>query len=319
MNNVTVVGSYIVAQVIDTDRIPSRGETVMGRNYRVTHGGKGSNMACCASRLGARSRFIGKVGRDAFGEGFLALLNRENVSAEGLLYSDDVPTAVGFIICGSGGSNIIVIDVGANGSFRPEDVESRRALIEASDVVLSPLEISLDTALAAARIASGCGIPAILNPAPAADLRGMDLRVVFALTPNEMEARVCLGLSPEEPARPEDLVRSLLQLGPANVIMTLGAEGALWASDQGIQRIPALEVQVVDTVGAGDGFNAGLATGLSQKLPLEDAIALGITTASLSTQKRETIESYPYRPEVEARVGEVRQRIANKVGCSHAP
>jgi ribokinase len=309
MRNVTIVGSYIVAQVMDADRIPAEGETVMGWNYHVTHGGKGSNMACCASRLGARSRFIGKVGRDAFGEGFLRLLGRELVGAEGVLYSDGLPTAVGFIVCGPGGSNIIVIGVGANGDFRPADVSAQRHIIEASDVILSPLEIPLETALAAAAMASARGIPAILNPAPAADLRGQDLSAVFALTPNEGEARVCLGLPAEDPASAEELARALLDLGVENVILTLGPQGALWASRRGLRRVPALEVTVLDTVGAGDAFNAALAVGLSEHQPLQEAIALGVTAASLSTRKRETIDSYPYREEVDARTPEVRARI----------
>jgi ribokinase len=309
MGNVTVVGSYIVAQVIDAGRIPRQGETVIGWNYHVTHGGKGSNMACCAARLGARSGFIGKVGRDAFGEGFLELLKREDVSPEGVLYSEDLPTAVGFIISGPGGSNIIVIDRGANGEFRPADVCASRALIEASDVILSPLEIPLETALAAAALAHGRGIPAILNPAPAADLCGQDLSAVFALTPNETEARVCLGLAPDAPMSTKDLARALLDLGASNVILTLGAHGALWASRGGVARVPALEVTVVDTVGAGDAFNAGLAAGLSEHRPVAEAIALGVTAASLSTRRRETIDSYPYRDEVDKRVREVQARI----------
>jgi ribokinase len=310
MGNVTIVGSYIAAQVIDTDRIPSEGETVMGRNYRVTHGGKGSNMACCASRLGARSRFIGKVGRDSLGNDFVQLLERERVGAEGVLYSDALSTAVGLIVCGPGGSSIIVIDVGANGDFQPADVAAQAHIIETSDVVLSPLEIPLDTALAAAAMARNRGIPAILNPAPAMDLRGTDLHAVFALTPNESEARICLGLAPGGAAPIEDLARALLDLGPQNAIVTLGAEGAIWACGRGLRRIPALAVAVLDTVGAGDAFNAGLAVGLSEHWEIEEAIAFGIAAASLSTRKRETIESYPYRQEVDARAPEVRARIA---------
>jgi ribokinase len=266
-------------------------------------------MACCASRLGAHSRFIGKLGRDAFGEGFLQLLSREHVGSEGVLYSDDLPTAVGFIVCGPGGSNIIVIDVGANADFTPADVFASRGIIEASDVVLSPLEIPLETALAAAAVASASGIPAILNPAPATDLRGADLSAVFALTPNEGEARLCLGRPIGDPASAEELARALLDLGVKNVILTLGPQGALWASRQGLRHVPALEVKVVDTVGAGDAFNAGLAVGLSEHRPLEEAIALGVTAASLSTRRRQTIDSYPYRQEVDARVPEVQARI----------
>src|SRR5690242_13130008 len=120
MGQVTVVGSYIVAQIIDTDRIPSEGETLIGQNYHVTHGGKGSNMACCAARLGAQSLFLGKVGRDAFAERFLELMAREKVRSGAVMYSD-LPTAVGFIISGPCGSNVIVIDLGANADFKPAD------------------------------------------------------------------------------------------------------------------------------------------------------------------------------------------------------
>src|SRR5512140_1183720 len=95
---VTVVGSYIVALVMDVDRLPLEGETVLGRNYHTTHGGKGSNMAACAARLGAATTFFGKIGRDAFGEGFLRLLEREQVNAEAVLFSPKTPTAVGFIV-----------------------------------------------------------------------------------------------------------------------------------------------------------------------------------------------------------------------------
>ena len=136
MGDVTVIGSYIVAQVIDTDRIPVTGETVVGWNYHVTHGGKGSNMACCAARLGARTRFLGKVGRDSSGAAFLDLLRHENVRTEGVLYSERLPTAVGFIVCGREGFNLIVIDPGANADFRPTDLIGAGGLIEG--VVVSP-------------------------------------------------------------------------------------------------------------------------------------------------------------------------------------
>jgi ribokinase len=302
---VTIVGSYIVALVMDTDRIPVEGETVMGRNYHTTHGGKGSNMAVCAARLGAHSTFMGKIGRDPFGDLFLDLLKREGVDPAGVLRSETLPTAVGFIIFSSAGTNSIVIDIAANGDFLPRDVMANRNLIESSDVVLSPLEIPLETALAAAAVAKAAGKKAILNPAPAVDLRGSDLSMVCALTPNETEGRVCLGLPPEDPIADADLAGALLELGPENVLLTLGAKGVLWAGRGGMRRIPALKVKVVDTVGAGDAFNAGLAAGLAEKQPMAEAIALGVTAASLSTQKRETIDSYPYRAEVDARRTEI--------------
>jgi len=309
MGRVTVVGSYIVALVIDTDRIPLEGETVVGRNYHRTHGGKGSNMAVAAARLGAQSAFLGKVGRDSFREEFLALLQREGVRQDGVLCSEKFPTAVGFIISSASGTNLIVIDKGANADFLPDDIAAHQEVIHSSDVVLSPLEIPLETALCAARLARASGAKAILNPAPAVDLRACDLSAIHVLTPNETEGRIALGLSASEVISDADLARRLLDLGAANVVLTLGAKGAIWACAGSVRRIPALEVDVVDTVGAGDAFNAGLATRLSERRSLAEAIALGVTAASLSTRRRETIDSYPYRPEVDAVVQKVLERI----------
>jgi ribokinase len=301
---VTVVGSYIVALVMDVDRIPLEGETVIGRNYHTTHGGKGSNMAACAARLGAEAAFFGKIGRDAFGEDFLRLLGREGVNARAVLRSENTPTAVGFIVF-SKGANLIVIDMGANAEFLPADIQARAEVVQGADVSLSPLEIPLATALAAARVAKAAGRKFILNPAPAQDLRPADLSPVFALTPNEREARVCLGLPPDAAVSDHELALRLLDLGPEQVILTRGGQGVLWASRSGICLVPALPVKVVDSVGAGDAFNAGLAVGLSEGRPVLEAIALGVTAASLSTQRRETIESYVGRAEVDRYAGQV--------------
>jgi ribokinase len=302
---VDVVGSYIVALVMDVDRIPLEGETVIGRNYHTTHGGKGSNMAACAARLGADTTFLGKIGRDAFGEGFLRLLEREGVKPHAVLFAEKTPTAAGFIVFSTKGTNLIVIDMGANAEFLPSDVQAQAGIVQGAEVSLSPLEIPLATALAAARLAQAAGRKFILNPAPAQDLRTADLRAVFALTPNEREGRVCLGLPPDAPVSDEDLAGRLLELGPEHVVLTRGEKGVLWASSSGVYAVPALPVKVVDTVGAGDAFNAGLAVGLSEGRPMLEAIALGVTAASLSTQRRETIESYARRGEVDQHAGKV--------------
>jgi ribokinase len=266
-------------------------------------------MAVAAARLGAQSVFIGKIGRDSFGKDFVSLLQREGVNPDGVLYSDQLPTAVGIIIYTTRGTNAIVIDMAANGAFLPEDVAAQQGMIAASDVILSPLEIPLETALATAQLAREGGTKTILNPAPAVDLRHSDLTSIYALTPNEMEGRICVGLNPADPIDDKDLALWLLDLGAENVILTLGAKGVIWACQGSVRKIPALKVDVVDTVGAGDAFNAGLATGLSEHRSLLEAIALGVTAASLSTRRRETIDSYPYRPEVDEAVHDVLHRL----------
>lgn len=302
---VTIIGSYIVALVMDMDRLPIEGETVVGRDFHTTFGGKGSNAAVASARLGAESWFLGKVGRDSFASDFVAMLERENVRREKVLYSDDLPTGVGIILFNSIGTNLIAIDPGANRQLSAVDLENHIDAIRDSSVIISPLEIPLATALAGAELAKQRGVKAILNPAPACDLRKTDLSCVFALTPNETEARVCLGLPSDDPTNDDELAAALLRLGPENVMLTRGGQGAVWASRRGLQRIPALTVNAIDTVGAGDAFNAGLAVGLGEGQSVLQSIALGITAASLSTEKRETLASYPYRVEVEKRVGEI--------------
>lgn len=295
MGQVVVVGSYIAALVMDTDELPLEGQTVFGCNFHVTHGGKGSNMAVAAARLGAETAFIGKIGKDDQGDAFLDLLNREGVAATGVMRSESAPTATGIILFTRRGTNAIVIDRGANGALCPEDIESRWEAVARDTIVLSPLEIPLDAAQMAAKLAQMHGGKAILNPAPAQDLRQVDLSPFFALTPNETEARTCLGLPADDTTPMADIALRLHALGVPHVIVTLGAAGALWASGEGVRHLAALPVAVVDTVGAGDAFNAGLAVGLAEGASVEDAIRLGIVTASLSTEQRETIESYPTR------------------------
>jgi ribokinase len=311
MSRVAIVGSYIVALVMDMDRLPVEGETVVGRNFRTTHGGKGSNMAVAAARLGADVQFVGRIGRDRHGQAFLDLLQHENIGAGGVMVCEASPTATGVIFSTTRGTNAIVIDRGANGELSPADVSQQRHCIGVGDIVLSPLEISLEAARAGAERARQQGGKAILNPAPAQDLRREDLGAFFALTPNESEARVCLGLAPDDPTSDEILADRLLDLGVPNVIITLGAQGALWASAAGRRHVPALRVNAIDMVGAGDAFNAGLAVGLAEGRALLDAICLGVTAASLSTEKRETIASYPRREEVDARLPEV-QAVAGR-------
>ena len=302
---ITIIGSYIVALVMDMDRLPIEGETVVGRDFHTTFGGKGSNAAVAAARLGAESWFLGKVGRDSFASDFVSMLESEGVCREKVLYSENLPTGVGIILFNSIGTNLIAIDPGANNQLTISDLINHVDVIQDSSVIISPLEIPLATALAGARLAKERGVKAILNPAPACDLRKTDLSCVFALTPNESEARVCLGLPSDDPMNDDELAAGLLELGPENVMLTRGAQGVVWASRHGLRRIPALAVNPVDTVGAGDAFNAGLGVGLGEGQPVLESIALGVTAASLSTEKRETLASYPYRAEVEKRVREI--------------
>jgi ribokinase len=250
-----------------------------GYRFRQTHGGKGSNMAVQAARLGAEVTFAGVIGQDINGDQFLAALAAENISPRAIRRSANAPTGTGFIVVDAEGRNFIVIDSGANLEFTPaKDFERLRTHLVGCGAALAQCEIPLHTSLEGLAMAKKAGARTILNPAPANDLTAFNLAAVDFLTPNETEAKLCLGLNPVATISEDELAKGLLSHGVGAVIFTRGEHGALLISrDRRIEQA-AFEVRVRDTVGAGDSFNA----------------------ASLSTTRCDTLPSYHRRSEVEA-------------------
>ena len=296
----TVVGSYAKALVMTVDRLPEAGETLLGREYRETYGGKGSDMAVQAARLGAAVSYLGVVGDDVYGAEFRELLEREGVDPVGLRVAPGESTGVGFIVKDTAGRNVIVVDPGANNSFSPADVDAAAGALGGAHVALAQLEIPLATALHALTVARAAGVTTILNPAPAVDLRGTDLTCVDVLTPNEHEARATLGLGPDDATPPAELGRRLLALGPRAVVITLGEAGALVVTADGTVEVPPVRVDVVDSNGAGDSFNAALAVALGEGHDLPAAAGFAGTVAALCCEHWETVPSYQDRATVDA-------------------
>jgi ribokinase len=294
---VGVLGSYARALVLTADRIPQPGETLVGTDYRETWGGKGSDMAVQAARLGAEVTYVGVVGDDAFGRGFRELMDVEGVGTAHLRVTAERPTGVGMIIKDAAARNVIVVDMGANELFSPAAVDADLTQV---DVVLAPLEIPLATALHGLAAAHAAGVTTVLNPAPAVDLRAVDLSAVDVLTPNETEAKVAVGLAPDADVPAREVAERLLARGTRAVVMTLGEHGALVATAEGAVAVPALPIEVVDSNGAGDSFNAGLCVALAEGRPLVEAARFAGAVAGLCCQEWETVPSYRTRAEVEA-------------------
>lgn len=296
---IVLIGSYLVALVMDVDRIPTVGETVLARNFREAYGGKGSDMAVQAARLGAPVVFVGCVGDDDFGRAFIKLMQKEGVNLDLLNTRAELATGAGFIIKG-GGKNIITIDIGANQLFSPADVDRAIPHMDSASVVLIQLEIPLETALHAAKVGHQQGARVILNPAPAHDLRAHNLSSVDILTPNETEARVCLGLAPTDPTSDVEIARRLLALGCRTVVMTLGERGSLIVTPEETVEVPAFSFpNAIDSNGAGDSFNASLATGLIEGKSLVEAARFANAVAGLCCTRWDTVPSYHTRQEVE--------------------
>jgi len=297
--NIVVVGSYIVALVMDTDRLPMAGETLMGKNFRQTYGGKGSNQAVQAARLGADVSFVGKIGNDSFGRDFLDLCKNEHINSSFVFKHHQLPTASGIIICAQG-KNIITIDIGALNDFNVNDIDQASELFTPESFVLLQLEIPVNSVMYAAKKAKEKGATVILNPAPATNLCKMDLSNIDYLTPNETEARVCLGLKPNARVENEDIARKILELNCKNVIITLGEKGCILVNRDRQIVSPAFEFKtIVDSTGAGDAFNAGLAVALMQNKPVEEALRYANATGGLACTRADTIPSLHSHVEVD--------------------
>ena len=298
---ITVVGSFAVGLTMNVPRLPVRGETLLGSGFAIGPGGKGSNQAVGAARLGALSRFVAMIGVDNFGDIAVEMYRREGVDITHLKRTSERPTGVGFIIVGPSGENMITVDVGANLLLSPAEVDAAEALIADSDVVLSVLEIPVAPAARAAALARRHGVRMILNPAPAQPLDDDFLRNIDILTPNEGELRVIAGLAPDDPADGVEIARSLIARGVGAVMITRGGEGVtIVARGAEAVHVPAFPVQPVDTTGAGDSFNSALAVALAEGKDLAAAARFAAAAGAFTVTRPGVIPALPTRAELEA-------------------
>ncbi|WP_340378940.1 ribokinase [Streptomyces sp. SS7] len=295
-----VVGSANADLVIDVERRPAAGETVLGSDLAVHPGGKGANQAVAAARLGARTALLARVGDDAHGRLLLDSQRAAGVDTAGVLVGG-APTGVALITVDPSGDNSIVVSPGANGRLTPADVRDAAALFRTSRVVSAQLEIPLETVVAvAASLAPDSRF--VLNPSPPRPLPAVLLAACDPLIVNEHEARVILGDGAAEAGdRPEEWACALLAKGPRSVVVTLGAQGALVASaGGGVERVASVAVDAVDTTGAGDSFTAALAWKLGAGASLAEAARYAARVGAVAVTRRGAQESFPTAQEVEA-------------------
>jgi ribokinase len=296
---IAVVGSYGVGMTMYMDRMPAEGETLVGRTFAQGPGGKGSNQAIAARRLGAEVTLCSIVGPDALGEAARRLWAAEGIGIEGV-QTGTAATMVGFILVETSGSNRIVIAPGALDELTAEHVRSVSAAITAADVVLVGLEIPVAPAAEALRLARDAGVVTVLNPAPARRLAPEVLAAVDHLTPNRSEAAVLTGLAAASTA--DELLAALRALAPSAVVaLTLGEDGVL--VDDGRERvaIPAVHVdRVVDTAGAGDAFSAAYAVAIAEGRTPVEAARSGAVAGAFAVTRAEVVPGLGTRAELDA-------------------
>ena len=282
MARIAVVGSYGVGLTFGVDRAPERGETVIGDLFRTDPGGKGSNQAIGAARLGAEAAILTAVGNDQFGDGAFELWAEEGVDATAVVRAG-LPTMVAAILVDSGGDNRIAIVPGALSALEPAHVDGFAERIAAADVLLVQLEIPVATAHRALEIAREAGVRTVLNPAPAppAALPEDMLALADFCTPNETEAGAVRG-------------------APGTVVLTLGEEGARL----GDEAVPAFPATVVDSTGAGDAFNAAFAVALADGLDDRAAVRWGCAAGAHMVEHPGVVPGLPTRVQLEERLAE---------------
>ncbi|MDA8291789.1 MAG: PfkB family carbohydrate kinase [Actinomycetota bacterium] len=296
---VSVVGSYGAGLTYGLARMPGRGETVLSLYHRVDHGGKGSNQAIAAARLGARSRLRTALGDDALAEQANRLWEEEGVDASVVTVAG-TPTMTGVILVEPDGENRIVVAPGALAGLRPEHVVEDDVL--GADVLLVQLEIPLDTAARALELAARHGVRSILDPAPAPDPSAPELASLLAradvLTPNVGEARALLGGGGSLDA--PDLALALADRSAASVVLTAGSRGAFVVEAGRRTSVPAVAVpEVVDTTGAGDAFSAALAVALAEGADVVEGCRFAARAAAHAVTVAGVVPSLARREEMD--------------------
>jgi len=293
---IVVLGSFNADLVSYMSRMPKRGETITGDRFVTGPGGKGSNQAVAAARLGAQVSFVARVGQDSLAEIGLKLWRAEGIDTSFISRDPDASTGVASIFVDHEGHNVIVVTLGANDALKPMHVDDAEEAIAGADVLLTQLESPLPTVAHALQMARRHGVRTILNPAPAQPLDSSVLQYVDILTPNEHELSIVTGVEDTGEAS-----KRVFEHGVGALIVTVGVRGANWYTPDGANDlVPAYSVSTVDTVGAGDAFNGALAVALAEGKELPQAVAFANAAAAVSVTRPGAAASMGHRSEVEA-------------------
>ncbi|MET9366417.1 ribokinase [Streptomyces griseoflavus] len=300
---IAVVGSYGAGLTMRVPKAPAAGETVSGGLFDAGAGGKGSNQAIAAARLGAAVSLLTAVGDDEFGRSARELWEREGVAAEHVVTAQ-APTMVGFILVEPSGENRIAIAPGALDELDAAAVESFRAEIASADILVVSMEIPEEAVVAALRTGRETGTRTLLNPAPARPLPDECWPLIDVLTPNQTEAPVLLGLGAEHGLGDEELAGALRDRTGGVVVLTRGGEGALVAQSSGLRTVPPHPAPaVVDTTGAGDSFTAAFAVALAEGQPVERAVGFAAVAGSHTVTIAGVVPALPTRDQLNALIG----------------
>jgi ribokinase len=294
MSKILVVGSANADLMIAMPKLPKPGETVRGHDFLVAPGGKGANQATAAARLGGDVGFIGSIGDDDFGKSLRASLFDSGVDTAYLSVIPKSSTGVALVLSEASGENSIAIAAGANDLLLPTDIDAATDAIAKASIIVCQFESPVATIEHVITVAKTCGVPVLLNPAPARPVTDAMLNGIRFLVPNRHELADLTGLPTDTVADVEAAANALLRRGVETVIVTLGRDGVLRAGVDGARVIPGPIVQAVDTTGAGDTFVGGFAAEWCRTFDVDSAIAFAQRAAAYSVTSRGAQASMPW-------------------------
>lgn len=299
MNKVTIVGSLNVDTTLRIKRMPLPGETLAAESKSSAAGGKGANQAVSAARSGAQTAFIGEVGKDNSGQMMLDEMKANGIDVAGIRENDQVGTGTASILLDENGQNSILIYGGANQQLSPTDVEAAKDKITAADFVVAQFETPQAATLRAFQLAKANGVTTILNPAPAQKIDPEVLKLTDLIIPNETESAELTGVIITDETSMLISAAKFAQMGVRNLIITVGAKGAFYCTQDGYSFIPAFKVNAVDTTAAGDTFIGALSSQLKPDMSnIEKALVYAQRASSLAVQKMGALPSIPTREQI---------------------
>jgi ribokinase len=298
---IVILGVFVADTAYRAERQPRMGETLLGSGFKLGPGGKGSNQAVAAGRLGADVSFITRLGRDPFADMALATWKDAGVKPAVIETPESYTGAAYIFVDEVTGNNAIIVSPGAATMISPADIDANAGLIGSAGVFITQLEQPINAAFRALEIAKAAGVTTILNPAPAAKLPGNIYALCDYVTPNETETEELTGMKVETVADARRAAALFLDKGAGAALITLGDKGALLHDGHHSELVPAFSVgPVAETTGAGDAFNGGFAVGLARGLNALEAVRFGCAVAGISVTRPGTAPSMPTLAEVEA-------------------
>jgi ribokinase len=295
---IVVFGSINMDLTAYVPTFPTPGETLLGHSYITVPGGKGNNQAVAAARLGADVQFVGRVGDDLFGEEVLKIVNNENIDTSPVAIDKENGTGLAVINVDDKAENTIVVISGANMALDEEDVARAEGCLEGAKVLLLQLEVPLKADLQIAEIAQRKNVQVILDPAPAVPLPEKAYQVINFITPNETETEILVGIKPSNTTEAAQAAKILHERGVENVIIKMGSKGVYYDSKDSSGFIEPYKVNSIDSVAAGDAFNAGLAVAISEGKPLAEAVRWGAAAGAIATTRKGALPAMPHRTEL---------------------